>query len=41
MSAQIINWDKEFATDAEKQIAAQQNADSGVAVYTRAAQAAA
>jgi fatty acid desaturase len=40
MGRQILKWDQEFATDKEKQIAAEQNATSGVAVYTHAAQAA-
>lgn len=36
MGAQILKWDQEFATDTEKQIAARQNAESGVSVYTHA-----
>jgi hypothetical protein len=30
---QILKWDEEFATEREKQIAAEQNAASGIPVY--------
>lgn len=37
---QILKWDEEFATEQERQIAVEQNAGSGISVYTRAATAA-
>ncbi len=40
MGRQILKWDREFATAKEQQIAAEQNAVSGVAVYIQSAQAA-
>ena len=33
MGPQILKWDQEFATEAEKKIAAEQNVASGLAVY--------
>ena len=34
---QILQWDKEFATEEEKIIAAKQNAESGISVYSHTA----
>ena len=37
---QILAWDEKFATEPEKKLAAEQNAESGISVYTQGAVAA-